>query len=85
MMYERKGRKSPLYPTFHGKLFGIYQESEKQQINMKYDVTSKVNHQSLVTLTFVADSVSFVENRYIHVIPDGSTFWILNSTESMCL
>ena len=64
IMYERKGRKSPFYPLFYGKMRGLFKrQNDTKKLYLSYDVSNTVSPQSLVTLSFVADSVSFVENR----------------------
>lgn len=63
MLYKRKGRKSPYHPTFYGEFHAIYNDGTKYGRRLQYIVPNTVNHQSLITLTFVADSVSFVSNR----------------------
>lgn len=65
MLYKRKGRKSPYHPKFYGELRGpgFYYTGTKYGRRLQYFVPNTVNHQSLITLTFVADSVSFVSNR----------------------
>lgn len=65
MVYESRGRKSPYFPTFYGDLKGLYTEkgSAGKKPYLAFDISSKMNHQSLVTLEFVADSVSFVDSR----------------------
>ena len=64
-VYERLGRKSPYYPTFYGKMKGLFinDKSGGTKPHLSYDITSEVTHQSLVTLEFVADSVSFIESK----------------------
>ena len=62
--HERKGRKSPYFPTFYGDMRGLFHEKGESKRNyLSFDITKKVNHQSLVTLEFEADSVAFVDNR----------------------
>ena len=64
VMYEKRGRKSPFFPSFYGKLNGLFHEQSNGSKNyLSFDITNKVNHQSLLTLEFVADSVAFIENR----------------------
>ena len=69
-MYERVGRKSPYHPTFYGKMRGLFKKGRggENKPFLAYDITSKVTHQSLVTLEFVADSVSFIESKWVPVI-----------------
>jgi hypothetical protein len=64
-VYERAGRKSPYYPTFYGEMKGLFMSDESGGTKpyLSYDMTSKFTHQSLVTLEFEADSVSFIESR----------------------
>lgn len=63
MMYTRKGRKSPYHPSFYGKVTGFSRVGVKNERNLQFEVPNDFNHQSLITLTFVADSVSFLSNR----------------------
>lgn len=63
MLYKRKGKKSPFHPKFYGKVRGYYGDGTKWGRRLQYVLPNTINHQSLITLTFVADSVSFVNNR----------------------
>ena len=67
---------SPYFTTFYGDLLGPFHgqnitEVESIHHNTTFSLVYKSHHyqQSLVTLTFAADSVSFVENRcvYVHI------------------
>ena len=64
MLYERRGKKSPFFTSFYGDLWkggGRTHSDGTKQTMLMYKVKS--NHQSLVTLTFTADSLSFVDRR----------------------
>lgn len=59
------------FPPFYGKFLGPYQTdgqalSSNDVANSSFQLIylSQDTHRSLITLTFSADSISFVENRY---------------------
>ena len=63
------GRKTPYFPTFYGDLLGPFHdqgmaEAREMDQNLTFRLVYRATHtqQSLITLTFTADSVSFVEN-----------------------
>ena len=76
-LYESRGRKFPYFPTFYGKMKGLYMKDRTGSAKpyLSYDMTSKFTHQSLVTLEFVADSVSFIESRYKITSFFKITYW----------
>ena len=61
--YEAVGRESPFFPGFYGNFIGgfdVKDNSNNEEILLAYNISSP--SQSLITLTFSADSISFVLN-----------------------
>lgn len=68
--YTNRGFSTHYFPTFYGEFLGPYQsEGEKlsddtQLRDFQLIYNSTDTHKSLITLTFTAETISFVENRY---------------------
>ena len=76
---QQNGMSSPYFPSFYGELLGPFHDlggpTEMTEIdkNTTFRLAYKATHtqNSLVTLTFTAESVSFVENwldTYLHTL-----------------
>lgn len=67
---QERNIKSHYFPTFYGDFLGPYQVNGQWVSNTSstkdFQLVYRSNdiHKSLITLTFTADSISFVENRF---------------------
>ena len=86
---ERKKQPNHYFPSFYGEFLGPHIENDKNTLvhltetspeeNTDFQLIYKSNsiHKSLVTLTFTADTVSFVDNKYAVHIDTSLVFMVI--------